>query len=775
FADNNYVHHCAQLWVTYRNGIAIRGVGNRIAHNLIHDMPHAGVTLGGNDNVMEFNIVHHCNLQSADTGGIYFCSRDWTQRGNVIRYNLFHHIGGFGKANSWAPVRGGKVPFEYPHFTWGIYLDDPTTGTHVHGNILYAVPMCGLHNHGGRDNLWENNVIVDCPAFQAGRLSPSWSEWPPIYERLKENRREGSPYLAKYPEIAKIADTRPEAMTGVRFQRNIVYYTKAGTAWLRGQRGKSWGGDDSQLLYTLRIDKQDFDPTAFDHNCIFVEPGLDLRVSFHPIPDASGTLTWDEWRKTGADAHSILADPLFVDPANHDYRLRLSSPALELGFEPIPVELIGPHRDRFRTVAPVREAPGVSALGDFTTERAYAPPRFRPVEAREIALRDGLGNVFAKAAAKKPIKVAYFGGGIHSANTGWRRTVIDWLRKHCGKVEEIDAGVTDACRGIGFSVYRFRREVLGHKPDLVLVDFAPVPSEANADSIQRSAEAIVRQAWSADPTIDFLFLHAFVAGYEDAYAEGVHPTAVSAYERIADHYGIPSVSMAFRAAKLIREGKALAKGTPDEAKKAGKQLITTTGRTPTSEAHLLYAAAVVAALRQAAASPKATAHKLPAPYRPDHYERARLVPITKAMLSGKWEALPADHELSKRLRSHMAPIWFTNTPGAKLTFRFKGTAASILDLMGPDTGRVNVTVDGEPAGTRQQVDPWAYYQRLSALPLASGLPDGEHTITLELLPEPPSRAAPIASAKKAGRFDPKLFEGVALRLGGLRLLGEIVE
>jgi len=562
FADNNYVHHCAKRWTTYQPGIRITGVGNRIAHNLIHDMPHAGVVLGGNDNVMELNIVHHVNLESTDTGGIYFCSRDWTQRGNVIRYNLFHHIGGFGKASSWVPVRHGKVKFEYPHFTWGIYLDDPTTGTHVHGNILYAVPICGLHNHGGRDNLWENNVIVDCPAFGAGRLAPNWSEWPSIYKRLKARRTPGSPYLTRYPEIAHIADTRPEAMTGVRFLRNIIYYTKAGTAWLRGERSKSWGGPDCQLLYRLHIDKQDFDPATFDHNCIYAEPGLDLRVNCRLIPEPGGMLTWDAWRKTGADAHSLLADPLFVDPAARDYRLRPDSPALTLGFQPIPTDQIGPQPDEFRTQWPIHEAPGAAALGDFTTERYYEPPRFQRTKAQEVALRKGLGNVFAKAKAGKPIRVAYFGGGIHHAGTGWRKATIDWLRARCGKVEEIDAGICDCVRSIGFSVYRFGHDVLARKPDLVLVEFAPTPSEGRGDTIQRSVEAIIRQAWKADPTIDFLFLHAFVAGYEDDYAEGLAPHPVSATERVAAHYGAASIDMACRVAALVSQGKLLPKGTP---------------------------------------------------------------------------------------------------------------------------------------------------------------------------------------------------------------------
>jgi hypothetical protein len=63
---------------------------------------------------------------------------------------------------------------------------------------------------------------------------------------------------------------------------------------------------------------------------------------------------WEGWRAQGQDVHSVVADPLFVDPEHGDYRLRPESPAFALGFQTIPVEEMGPYQDSLRASWPVK-------------------------------------------------------------------------------------------------------------------------------------------------------------------------------------------------------------------------------------------------------------------------------------------------------------------------------------------------------------------------------------------------------------------------------------
>ena len=71
------------------------------------------------------------------------------------------------------------------------------------------------------------------------------------------------------------------------------------------------------------------------------------------------------------DTHSVIADALFVDPAQGDFRVRAGSPALTLGFENFPMDRFGVQKPELKTVARTPEIPAVVTAG--VTDNAAAP------------------------------------------------------------------------------------------------------------------------------------------------------------------------------------------------------------------------------------------------------------------------------------------------------------------------------------------------------------------------------------------------------------------
>ncbi len=211
FAENNHVYEYARWSRVYQPGITLQGVGNRAAHNLIHNAPHMGMGFGGNDHVIELNEIHSVSYESNDAGAIY-TGRNWTMRGHVIRHNYLHHISGF---------RGrGCV---------GVYLDDMFSSADIIGNVFYRVTRAAMIG-GGRDCRIENNIFVDCtPAVHVDARALGWAHahadgW------LKEVEEKGTlsgiafdqpPYSERYPALAAILANEPKAPVGNVIARNI--------------------------------------------------------------------------------------------------------------------------------------------------------------------------------------------------------------------------------------------------------------------------------------------------------------------------------------------------------------------------------------------------------------------------------------------------------------------------------------------------------------------------------------------------------------------------
>jgi len=217
FAVNNHIHHYSRAARTYRTAVSTAGVGNRIAHNLIHDAPHMAIGLNGNEHVIECNEIHTVCMDTDDAGAFYM-GRDWTWRGNVIRYNYFHHIGRFH----------GDVGVQ------SVYLDDWASGSTVFGNVFYKAGR-GVLIGGGRNNTVENNIFVECtPAVHVDSRGLGWAKSyfdgrdNTLVERLNAVPYKEPPWSTRYPELLKLYDDEPAVAKGNRIVRNIC----VGGRWL---------------------------------------------------------------------------------------------------------------------------------------------------------------------------------------------------------------------------------------------------------------------------------------------------------------------------------------------------------------------------------------------------------------------------------------------------------------------------------------------------------------------------------------------------------------
>ncbi|GAJ18631.1 unnamed protein product, partial [marine sediment metagenome] len=133
--------------------------------NHIYDVPRIGIRFSGNENVIEYNYIHHVNRETNDSGAIYTVGRSWVRRGNVIRYNYIDDTGGYH-------IVGGVA--RHPYNTHGIYLDDWASGNQVVYNTVKSSYFAGVFVHGGRDNQIEHNTIVE-PINGAGVMFSEWT------------------------------------------------------------------------------------------------------------------------------------------------------------------------------------------------------------------------------------------------------------------------------------------------------------------------------------------------------------------------------------------------------------------------------------------------------------------------------------------------------------------------------------------------------------------------------------------------------------------------
>ena len=193
--DNCHIHNLSRIDRTYTPGILVDGVGTKISHCEIHDIPSSAMRINGNDHIVEYNEMHHVVTESDDQGAIDMWG-DPSYRGNTFRYNYIHDIGPYGtdKIKSHA----GRA---------GIRFDDAISGNWIYANIFRNCSggnFGAVQIHGGKENLIQNNLFYQC---SAGISFTPWNRkfWLKYTKRtVGFIERNKELYKANYPKMKNL-------------------------------------------------------------------------------------------------------------------------------------------------------------------------------------------------------------------------------------------------------------------------------------------------------------------------------------------------------------------------------------------------------------------------------------------------------------------------------------------------------------------------------------------------------------------------------------------
>jgi parallel beta-helix repeat protein len=130
-------------------GLDFNGAGNVISNCMLDSIGYIGIGFGGQNSVIENNIVSHVCMTTDDGGAIYTWNDDFAHpgsAGSIIRENIV--------ANGIGAPEGGGGGAGWVH---GIYMDDRTHDVRIDSNTSLG-NVLGIFLHNNRNNTAQGNV-----------------------------------------------------------------------------------------------------------------------------------------------------------------------------------------------------------------------------------------------------------------------------------------------------------------------------------------------------------------------------------------------------------------------------------------------------------------------------------------------------------------------------------------------------------------------------------------------------------------------------------------
>ncbi|NPA36675.1 MAG: right-handed parallel beta-helix repeat-containing protein [Chlorobi bacterium] len=254
-------------------------IENNIIHSGGRELPSSvGIWIGHSSN----NLITHNDIADFYYTGV---SVGWTwgytpglAKRNIITYNNIHHIG-------WALLSDLAA----------VYTLGKSKGTKINNNVIhhihsYSYGGWGLYTDEGSSFIeMKNNLVYNTKTGS-------------FHQHYGKNNIISNNIFA-YAKMYQIQCTKAEDHMSFTLNNNIIIFDEG--VVLKGPWNKINTEMDNNIYWNTKVNKYNFDG-----------------------------LTFDEWKKTGHDQHSLIANPEFVNPDKRDFRFKSSSVIKKTGFIP---------------------------------------------------------------------------------------------------------------------------------------------------------------------------------------------------------------------------------------------------------------------------------------------------------------------------------------------------------------------------------------------------------------------------------------------------------
>ena len=397
---------------------------------------------------------------------------------------------------------------------------------------------------------------------------------------------------------------------------------------------------------------------------------------------------------------------------------------------------------------------------------------------KEANVRNGAPNLWNKLENGKPVSIVFVGGSVTQGYT-WCESVLRWMRKEYPNSQITDYNIGLSGTGTEVGVIRTDGDILGKNPDVVFVEYG-----GNGGTDQQM-EGIFRKIRAKSPNTDIIMVNTMHADWYQTYKNGNLPSNIARFEKIAEHYGVPSASFGVQVAAYYDKQMLSLAGEKEE----GKILYAKDGIHPTADGGQLAGGAVVRSIiRMREKGTEAVSHTLPEPINSDNWENASSVSFgdfSKVKFEGEWFDCLNDSENSANYGTNYEytggyvstfkkvfseGMKGTKVPESSVTVKFKGTTVGVFEAGGQYSGQLKVYVDGNLMQSPLKLYCGYDTKPRHQIDYISSLPYGEHTVTFEL-----DSAMPDKSVNQNNNPSDKTYEKNELYIGRIVSDGEILD